>query len=479
MERARGSGGQVLAGVVLLMLLLVTMVPTVVLWMQHEARLTVKSRKTTTALNLAQTAVDRGYWKAKSSTGTIAQALSGQSIAGYAFDKTYTDVPGGTYRISITSTSNASITIIGEGRDSSTKETRSLSVVFQNRTIYSPLLAQGNVTYTKGMCLYWGPLMSQGSVTLDNTTSQWYFPRKFARASVVGTASNPRDTTWPLPPNTDNVEWWANYPYVPELPILDFATLRSSAAATQTLNVYGCKNSTTHTDAVTGLTVAGRAPWDGSGSCASTPPHNTHFGNSYNHPRGTGNDQTPYVWYWDGDVTLTGPGANPNAGLDAGLRGIIIVRGNLTIDAGGDYKYTGPVPANAWQEHTKLLKTTFDTNATLEYPADAGFHKTDATWDFGTATFCQPGQGCNWVNTVGIRGFVYVGGNLIIKSFLDVNGAIWVNGNVTANCPNGDPNCNSHFAGVFYDDTLSVPTLNVILVRTSWQEVSPSGAPWL
>lgn len=474
---ARSELGQLLIGAIVLLAVLLVVVPALVSWVQQNARMAVKDAQNTTAFNLAQAAVDRGYWKAKSSTGTIAQALAGAPIPGYEFDTTYNDVPGGTYRVQITSAANNSIQILGEGRDASNRQTRAIAAVYQNRTIYSPLLTQGDVNYDKGMCIYWGPLMSQGSINLDNTTAQWYWPRKFARGDVVGVAGYPRDTTWPLPPNTDNVEWWANYQYVPELPILDFATLRSSAAATNTLNVYGCANSSSHTDPGTGATVSGPAPWDLNYYCKGGNPHTYHFGDSYNHPKGTGNDTTPYVWYWDGDLVLTG-GNQAFSNLDTGLRGTIIVRGNLTIESTGDYNYTNNVPVDAWMDQEKLLINKYDTAASNEYPADDGLHQTLSTWNFGSSSFCQPGQSCGWVNTVGIRGFVYVGGNLIIKSFMDFNGAIWVNGSVTANCPSNDPNCLQSFCGVFYDDQLSVPTLNVILVRMSWQEVSPSATPW-
>lgn len=500
----KGRRGQILVGVILLLVVLLITVPALVRWIQEDARVSVKDRKTTSAFNLAETAVDRGYWKAKSSTGTITSVFAGTPLTGYNFDTTYTDVAGGTYRISITSTSNPSksITIIGEGRDASTNEVRSITAVFQNRTIYSPLLSQGNINYNRGVGIFWGPMMSQGTITLDNTTAKWYFPRKFARASVVGTAGNPRDTTWPLPPNTDNTEWWANYPYVPELPILDFVTLRQEAAATNTLNVYGCALSTKHTDPTTGATLSGKAPWAATGTCPTAPsgpgsPHysgsgglcvgsSCHFGNSWNHPKSAKNQpNTDYVWYWDGDVTLSGGNGGLGTSVDSGLRGTIIVRGNLTIQSSGDYNYTSTsVPPTAWEEHSKLTSTLKDTAATKEYPGDIGLHKSTGTWRFGTDQFCFPtnppnGTTCGFQNTVGIRGFVYVGGNLIIKSFMDVNGAVWVNGSVSATCPGSDPTCQQSFCGIFYDENLSVPVLNVILVRVSWKETSPNNHPWL
>ena len=240
--------------------------------------------------------------------------------------------------------------------------------------------------------------------------------------------------------------------------------------------------------------MSGRAPWDNRGRCQSGSPHysgtggacygsSCHFGNSWNHPFSPQyQPNTDYVWYWDGDVTFAGQGAAPAAGLDTGLRGTVIVRGNLTIDSGGDYDYTGHVPTNAWQQDQKFTETLYDTPASGEYPADIGYHQSATTWAFGTNSFCFPSHPpntmtCGWVNTVGVRGFTYVGGNLIIKNFMDFNGAVWVGGSVVASCPSGDPNCLSSFCGIFYNDQLQVPTLNVVLVQTDWQDIKPQAWP--
>jgi hypothetical protein len=73
---------------------------------------------------------------------------------------------------------------------------------------------------------------------------------------------------------------------------------------------------------------------------------------------------------------------------------------------------------------------------------------------------------------VGFRGLIYVGGNLAINGPADVNGAVWVVGNVTKAS-------GIERTIVFYDDTLVLPTLNVVLTRQSWDEVIPSSTTWL
>src|SRR4051812_37036639 len=100
---ARGRRGQVLAGVVVIVAVLLIMVPAMVYWVQQDGRASVKDRKTTAAFSLTEAGVDRAYWKLKSSTSTWADARAGAAIPGYAFDQTYGDIAGGAYRISVTS----------------------------------------------------------------------------------------------------------------------------------------------------------------------------------------------------------------------------------------------------------------------------------------------------------------------------------------------------------------------------------------
>ncbi len=476
--------GQVLVGVILLLLVLLIMVPALVQWTQIDTKASVQNAKTNIAFNLAQAAVERGMWKAKSSTGTWQAIVAGHPPVGYNFDSTYNDVPGGTYRIKITDIGVSSVTIVGEGRDNQTQQTRAVSAVFQNQSIYSPLMASQGVNWNAAMCPMWGPIMSQGNIFLvDDPTAGRYFPRKYAKGVVISNDSvnYPRDTNGLLPPNTDNVEWWSDYQYVPELPILDFATLRADANETHTLNVYGCAKSATYTVPGTSYTAVGHAPWDTRGNCTNIGSHTIHFASSFNHPAGAEFAVSSVTWYYDGDLILGGntyPRAfYPTQTQAIGLWGSLIVRGNLTLDATGDYDYTGNVPVNAWAEMSRLTKTTNDTASAGQYPADNGLHKTKLTWRFGTDSSNFPGSASTgWVNTVGIRGFTYVGGNLTITNngFMDFNGAVWVNGSVTSS----GAGVNS-FCGVYFDDTLTLPTLNVVLIRQSWKEVSASSTPWL
>jgi len=454
---------------IVLALLLVSMILTAAMlhWVKNDTIASVKELKSQTAYNLAEAAVERGLWKVKSSTASCNAATSGVVIPGYNFDTTYADITGGTYRIKLTAGPGyKQITVTGEGRDKGVKEARAISAVFKNLSIPGPLLTQGNVTLQNLFQIHWGPVMSQGNITInDATDATQYFPRKYSKqtvsSSIVGQS---RDTNGINPPNTDNVEWWSNYD-VPELPLLDFATLRTSATAdgtalNTTLNVFGCSKMTAG--------VVGAAWWGGNVCSIAGANHNglKHFQNSWNNPKARLNK----TWYWDNDVIMTGStGATGN-----GMWGSIIIRGNFTNWAGDNYSFTGPVPAEAWREYTKFTKTTGDTATSNQYPADTGLKSNAATFGFGTQTWTTAGSfiPASGNTDVGFRGLIYVGGNMDMQGPADICGAVWVVGGITRGAAIVDP------VLVFYDESLDLPLLNVILVRQTWDEVKPSTTTW-
>ena len=169
-----------------------------------------------------------------------------------------------------------------------------------------------------------------------------------------------------------------------------------------------------------------------------------------------------YIWYWDNNVEFTG-----TTGAEGiGIYGTIIVRGNLRIGDNVDdnYSFTGTVPEDAWEEYTKITKVTGDTAAVNDYPADAGYQKNNATFDFGSETWTAKVKAAD--TDIGFRGFVYVGGDLTIDGPCDFNGGTWVVGDV-----NKSPSVGRSY--VFFDDAVTIPTLNVILSMETWAEIQP------
>lgn len=431
---SRSRSGQVLVGVVLLLMLLLIIVPAMVQWIQAESRASVKEQKASTAFNLAEAAVDRGMWKLKSATATWTTAVDGIEIAGYHFDAVYTDVPGGSYRINFSSTivgGTAVVMVWGEGRDSLGKETRSIQVVYQNTSVPGAIIAGGTLSQTGSAIVHWGPVLAMNDISLSGSSLTRHYPRKLSKQTVL-----PYDTNGVTPPNTDNLEWWSDYD-VPDLPQFDFTALRSSAAATNTLNCDGNYSSTTQ-----------QVPCGG--TCTDCSVNNIYKDNRFN---------SNYVWYWDNNVTLH----------STGIKGTVIVRGNLDAAGGDEY---GPgstpsfnvnmtIPADAYLEYQKI-----DTASVNQFPGDTGYESTANTYTLGSCNTSCEGSASG--SDLGFYGFVYVGGDVNFTGDADIYGAVWVVGDWSAAGNNL----------LFYDGALSVPTLNVVLVRKSWKEVSPSGIAW-
>lgn len=456
--------GQILVGATLLILMLLILIPLLIQWSQDESRWAVKDQQTTTTFNLAEGAVDRGMWKLKSATSTWAAAAAGTVIAGYNLDVVYQDIVGALYRLQFSSGPLTNqVTVFAEGKDLRSGQLRAIRVVFENRAFPGPLLSGGNVNYAGTFDAQWGPIMAQGNIFVTGTAATRYFPRKFSKQVVTGTAANPRDTSGLNPPNTDNIEWWSDYP-VPDLPILDFTTMRSSANASGTLN-YKTNTGASGAGKCTGWAGHGRCQSAGATAASHVNATTSHFFNSNNHAQSKNNR----LWYWDQNLIMSGNFDGPGC-YRLGLYGTVIVRGNLTIDSGDCYTYNGPVPANAWKEYAKIGAATNDTAVLNQYPADNGLKTNRSTFNHGGETWAGGPIAGN--TDVGIRGFVYAGGNMTINSISDMAGTLWVVGNVVNNDVSGER------VLLFYEPNFSLPLLNVVLGRVTWDEVTPTANPW-
>ena len=461
--------GLILPIIIVTLVLLSVIIPALIKLISQDMRSSVSEQKRSIAFNLAQAAVERGYWKAKSSTTTFNQVLTGGTLAGYNFDTTYSDISGGYYRIKLSSgPSGNQITIIGEGKDLKSRETRAIKVIYQNTTITGAVISGSHITMADKATVHWGPIEAWGNIILSSSQQNQKFPRKFSKQGI-----NPYDMN-NNPPNTDNVEWWSFYD-VPELPQFDFATMKSSAQANGT---YNCgASSSVSPNSSNGYTTPC--------NCSSTQckVSNIYADKRYN---------SGLIWYWDEDKKVT---------LDnTGLKGTMIVRGDLTItgddcygpwykingyDAYGGYHTCGQgkstesgpgalfvkVPNTAYLEYAKI-----DSTATNEYPGDLGISSSALTYQIGSCGSSQY-YSCNSAcenncekgatgDDIGLYGFLYVGGNLQINGAFDLYGAAWVVGNFNTGSSNN--------MSIFFDENLSLPTLNVILIRQSWQEISPS-----
>lgn len=547
MDFLKQRSGFLLPAVLVIMLFLMIVVPVMVKWVQEDTKISTKDQASSAAFNLAESAVDRGYWKMKSSTATYSLVSSGGAIAGYRFDTTYRDLPGGTYRVYVCSgPSTDQVTIIGEGRNSGGTETRAIKAVYMNTSVLGAIITGANMNATGASVVHWGPVLAMGDITVSGGGLTNGFPRKLSRQTV-----KPFDPTNNVnPPNTDGIEWWSDY-NVPELPQFDFATMKASAAATGTLNCddvsvtsttyttstqninacvgsgcddegancdcvsnhcdgSGCVDSGSHctcTGSGAGIVCSGSGCTDSGANCSCTAKtctgagcfdsgsscscsvtgtalvtttntvtingmnccYSAYYGgpiscsyggtgctncsiqNIYDNTTLRNKDLT---WYWDNNVNWTGRN---------GLRGTVIVRGNLGVSGGDNFSPGAPlpVPPAAWKEYQKI-----DTASTNQYPGDTGLKSNAATYTLGSCSVsCEGGPlGAD----LGVYGFLYVGGDFNRTGDSDIFGAMWVEGNVSG-------------AGntmVFYDAKLKLPTLNVVLIKDSWEEQAASPIAW-
>ncbi|MEF3279829.1 MAG: hypothetical protein K6357_02530 [Elusimicrobiota bacterium] len=461
-------------------------VPVILNWVTTDTKSTIREQKKSIALNLAEAAVERGYWKIKSSTKTFESIMMGNNISGYVFDTVYTDISGGSYRVLVASGSVArEVIIIGEGRDDSTQEIRAIKAVYQNQSISGAMLSGSKINPSGKTTIHWGSIMSWGEINLSAGAANVYFPRKFSKQLV-----KPRDHSL-NPPNTDNLEWWSAYD-VPELPMFDFATIRASAAANGTLNCGSAKNLKPLTPSSSNnYLMVCNCSGNTNKCCADQNKcYVRHIYADRRYNQGL-------LWYWDEGKTVYLK--------HTGVKGSFFVRGNLRIDGDdcygpwyktygydpyGGYHLCGKgpasedgpgalnvsVPPNAWREYAKI-----DTSATNQYPGDLGLSSSSIVYQIGACNKayyyqCNDGsceQGCERGATgddIGLYGFLYVGGRLEIYGAFDIYGAIWVVGDINTGSGNN--------ASIFFDENLDLPTLNVVLIKKSWEEITPSKLAW-
>ena len=92
-KRRLRESGQLIVGVMLLLVVMATLVPLMVLYTQREAKWSIKQDQTTTAFHLAEAGIEKGFRALARSTGTWFDLIEyGTPIANYQFDHTFDDI---------------------------------------------------------------------------------------------------------------------------------------------------------------------------------------------------------------------------------------------------------------------------------------------------------------------------------------------------------------------------------------------------
>lgn len=419
--------GQLLLGVMALLVVLAIIIPSMVKYIQNESRWSVKQAQNTNAFQLAESAVDRAYQKIVESTTTWNAVKNGQALAGYNFDTAYSDMAGGTYTISVTSGPQLQqATIIAVGRDKFKKETRALKVVYGNAGISNTAMRslQGITLSGSNEQIEWGCVMAPQSIATNSRNH----PQFYSASSI-----NPQDMS-AAPANTDSVQWWSFYEKIPASSTMDLEFYRSSATGDGTYY------------AVT-QTWGGGA---GAAICTTTTACNK--GKTY-YINGDLNITSNGI-YVEGNLIITGNLNLPNGRSGVGSPTVKFPR-SAWKQYGNDwdyYKAGGPACSESWNDSTAGRPVNFP-GLNSSYLSDESITKTFTS------------------GKVLINGFIYVGGNITSGGGGGQSvfvGAAYVVGSVSFTSNN---NC------FFYTDEAAsqIITTDVNLTRQSWLD---STAKW-
>lgn len=430
------SRGQVLVGVVAIMIVMLILIPTMVMYVQNEAKWSTKNAQNTSAFQLAEAGLDRAFRKVSESTTTWNNIQNRVFPAGYTFDQAYYDL-GGSYAIMVSSGPEAQqVEILVVGRDALRKETRAIKAVFNNSPIGDTAIrAQSSVSIGgANTAVHWGAIVTPAAITANGRL----FPQ-FWSASTIDLDGNGS-----TPPNCDQpgcVQWHSFSADIPPNPNIDLGWYASSATANT-----GCPS---------GGTPAGSCYYSGDQCWGSNGcPGNNNCDNSTE----CATDKTYYI---NGNLEVRSSGIY--------VRGTLIVTGNLSLPNGtsgaGPNNLPVPLPRQAWMQYGRswaTYSTAWDPSKPASFPGLNSNYKS-------AAGLTVP------IDNVMVNGFIYVGGNVTQtggSGNTRVVGSIFVGGSVTV-----DPN---NFY-VYYTESAgqNIKSTQVILSRDSWRDWPAQGWPGL
>lgn len=416
--RELGSSGQVLVGVIAILLVIAILVPAMVFYVQYEAKWAQKSSEEATAFHLAEAGVEKGYRAISLSTSNWYNLIdNGDMIDRMDFDFSFDDVVGGVYTVSITSgPEERQATIISIGKDARKGTARALKVIYtQNIMGEIAIQAMDGVQVAGGVQVEWGAVVGPDHIDTNSRT----YP-KFYSGSSLDVDGDPN------PPNCDQpdcCQWFSFDQDVPPDPGIDLDFYRSSAQAT----TAGCP--------------AGGVDYGSGATCYFSGNQSW---SSVDYAGGS----TVFV---EGDMNMDSPGID--------IIGSLVITGNFSSSNGGWGKgsVNMSVPETAWRQYCNNWAhyQSFDGDAPASWPGADSVYESSPT-----LTFNPTG------NKTAIQGFMYVGGNFSVGGgggSCEIYGALFIVGNVTIDSASG--------VVVYYNKVAAegIKTRSINLSRYSWE----------
>ncbi|MFH2203815.1 MAG: hypothetical protein ABIJ96_11910 [Elusimicrobiota bacterium] len=419
----RADSGQLLIGVLVVMLLMAIMVPAMVMLTQREARWTEKQAKSTTAFHLAEAGIEKGYRAISLSTSTwYALVDNGTSIDDFKFDRVFTDVDGGDYMVFVASGPEgrqATVYSFGRAQYGTKTQIRGIKAVFAQFSDEVAISAQSGVTVSGKVVVHWGSVISQQTIVTDGRTS----PQFKSAAGIDVDGDGPGGVN--CGPPDDGVrsccQWYSYSDDLPEDTGVNTGQYKLDAQANT-------------------CTPAGVEP---AGSC---------------YYKG----DTAWTTFQSGGGNAVFVEGNLTVSQRLNIVGDLIVMGSLNVPNGvwGDGDVDMIVPQIAWKQYCNNwtdYRTTFDpVDAPAGWPGLDYGYKSNATLNY------QP------VNKkTAVEGLLYIGQNLNASGGGGGNtriyGTLYVEGSVTMDTGSQ--------VTVYYNRAAAeaIKTLKLNLKRVEWQ----------
>jgi Tfp pilus assembly protein PilX len=219
----RKNTGNLMAVFLGILLLVVVILPLVIQLLQNEAKQSVKRQKSTIAFQLAEAAVAKGVAKLTETRKNFIDAGAGIPLSNYNEDREYEDIPGGKYKVKITSGSSpGTVCVTGKGMDSSSREVRAIAAEYTAGDPNAPAIIfnQGQTSGSAWMTAEWGSVKSYNNFIYF---LEYAYPRVYVAGSLRDLDENP------APPNTDNAHYWTFQNDMGSPPVPDLAYYKQKA----------------------------------------------------------------------------------------------------------------------------------------------------------------------------------------------------------------------------------------------------------
>ncbi|MBI4678298.1 MAG: hypothetical protein HY748_12020 [Elusimicrobia bacterium] len=430
--------GQILVGVIIIMVVLAVLVPVMVMYVQNESKWAIKQAQNMAAFQLAEGGIDRSYRKISESTTTWSNGQAGVFPAGYYFDLTYADTTGGCYTVAITSGPDEDqVTIVSISRQSAKKESRAIQAVYSNIPM-GDTAVYGTAGVTVGgsqTSVEWGAIITPKSLTVNGRSH----PQMWSSGSID------LDTNGNVQPNCDTacVGWHSYEQDIPANPEIDVDGF-----------YYAAQASHTFTPATPNLFTGNQCWGKNSGSACGVACNLT-----CSDATTCKNDETYYI---QGNLCVEGK---------IFVQGALVVTGNVSLPTGqaGQGSLEAQMPRKAWQQYgldwtyykgMKMLCSGPLNNEPVDPDAPASFPGLSSSYKSATGRY-------RCLDKVVVKGFTYIGGNLTQTGgagSAEFVGAMYVVGTTSVT-----PNTFTIYYGSEAGDWIK--TANVVLKRESWKDL--------